>query len=74
MQYPLMFDTEPQWDIYTPGIEIVDPSGVQSTGLPFYKQLFWGLRFFRSVAFESATMGSRIVYDWEKACVRALLE
>ena len=43
MQYPLMFDTEPQWDIYTPGIEIVDPSRVQSTGLPFYKQLFWGL-------------------------------
>jgi len=62
--YPNLFDSAPNFDIYTPDIEVRDPTGVQFHGKNTYRQLFGLLRFFRSFIMESAEIRHKLVYDW----------
>ena len=50
--------------IYTPDVQLADPSGVQTRGLGSYKQFFAMIRLFRRVMIDRADVTYRLRYDW----------
>lgn len=70
--YPHMLYRAPEFSIYHEEIRVVDPSGVQLSGLNSYKQSF---RFAQSVVgvfydMEKSMVNHRMIYDWARGCIR----
>ena len=57
-------DRELVYDIYTPDVQLADPTGVQTRGLTSYKQFFGMIRLFRRVMIDRAEVTYRLRYDW----------
>lgn len=68
--YPRIFHEPLDFSIYSPNVELMDPSGVAFRGLPMYKRLFATMRFFRSALMDHAETKFRIVYDWTNQTLR----
>lgn len=70
--YPHILYRAPEFSIYHDDISVVDPSGVQLSGLNSYKQSF---RFAQSVVGvfydrEKSMITHRMVYDWARQSIR----
>mmetsp|Transcript_37623 Transcript_37623/g.82394 ORF Transcript_37623/g.82394 Transcript_37623/m.82394 type:complete len:287 (-) Transcript_37623:117-977(-) len=70
--YPHILHRAPEFSIYHDDISVVDPSGVQLSGLNSYKQSF---RFAQSVASvfydrQKSMITHRMVYDWARQSIR----
>eukprot|EP00566_Odontella_aurita_P037505 CAMPEP_0113560248 /NCGR_PEP_ID=MMETSP0015_2-20120614/19328_1 /TAXON_ID=2838 /ORGANISM="Odontella" /LENGTH=236 /DNA_ID=CAMNT_0000461937 /DNA_START=74 /DNA_END=784 /DNA_ORIENTATION=+ /assembly_acc=CAM_ASM_000160 len=70
--YPNMLHKTPDFSIFHKDLSVVDPSGVQLSGLKNYKHSF---RFLQTVvgffyAMESSTVGYRMVYDWARSSIK----
>lgn len=70
--YPHLLYRAPDFSIYHNEINVVDPSGVQLTGLKSYKQSF---RFAQSVVGlfydkDKSFISHRMVYDWARGSIR----
>lgn len=70
--YPALLVSSPDFSIYHEDIRVVDPSGVQLTGLPSYRNSF---HFFRSVSgvfydVSSSDVRHRMVYDFARSELR----
>lgn len=72
--YPEMLVRSPDFSIYHDDIKVVDPSGVQFSGLSSYKNSF---HFFRSVSGVfyntdkmSSTIRHRMIYDFARSTIR----
>lgn len=61
---PEFADRELQWDIYTPDVQLADPTGVQTRGLSGYKQFFGLIRMFRRVMIDDVDITFKLRYDW----------
>jgi len=61
---PAFADRELQWDIYTPNVQLADPTGIQTRGLQGYKQFFGLIRMFRRVMIEHVDVTFKLRYDW----------
>lgn len=70
--YPNMLHKQPEFDIYHEEISVVDPSGVQLTGLKNYQNSFSFLqtivRFFYNTS--ASTVQSRMIYDFARQSIR----
>lgn len=70
--YPHMLYKSPDFSIYNEDIEIVDPSGVQLSGLSNYKNSFSFLqtivRFFYNT--QASEVQSRMIYDFARQSIR----
>jgi len=70
--YPQMLDTTPDFSIYNDDIYVIDPSGVQLSGLGNYKNSFTFLqsiiRFFYNM--EQSSVQNRIMYDFARQSIR----
>jgi len=70
--YPHMLDVTPDFSIYTDDISVVDPSGVQLTGLANYKHSFNFLQtmigFFYNM--EQSGVQNRMMYDFARQTIR----
>ncbi|KAJ1457982.1 hypothetical protein M885DRAFT_514526 [Pelagophyceae sp. CCMP2097] len=62
--FPEFYNRELDWSIYTRGIEVRDPSGVQVKGLDNYKNVFSTIRFFKRVMVDKVDLTYRLRYDW----------
>ena len=70
--YPHLLYRAPDFSIYHEDINVVDPSGVQLTGLKSYKQSF---RFIQSVVGlfydkDKSFVSHRMIYDWARGSIR----
>ena len=70
--YPHLLYRAPEFSIYHDDINVVDPSGVQLTGLNSYKQSF---RFAQSIVGlfydkDKSYIKHRMVYDWARGSIR----
>jgi len=70
--YPQMLDTTPDFSIYNDDIYVIDPSGVQLSGLGSYKNSF---RFLQSIIrvfynMEQSNVQNRIMYDFARQSIR----
>eukprot|EP00567_Pseudictyota_dubia_P003345 CAMPEP_0197434734 /NCGR_PEP_ID=MMETSP1175-20131217/2428_1 /TAXON_ID=1003142 /ORGANISM="Triceratium dubium, Strain CCMP147" /LENGTH=194 /DNA_ID=CAMNT_0042963567 /DNA_START=210 /DNA_END=794 /DNA_ORIENTATION=- len=70
--YPNMLHKTPDFSIFHGELSVVDPSGVQLSGLNNYKHSF---RFLQTVVgffydMESSSVGFRMVYDWARSSIR----
>ena len=70
--YPHLLYRAPDFSIYHNEINVVDPSGVQLTGLNSYKQSF---RFVQSVVGllydkDKSFISHRMIYDWARGSIR----
>ena len=70
--YPHLLYRAPEFSIYHDDIKVVDPSGVQLTGLNSYKQSF---RFAQSIVGlfydkDKSSIKHRMVYDWARGSIR----
>ena len=70
--YPHLLYRAPDFSIYQNEINVVDPSGVQLTGLNSYKQSF---RFVQSVVGllydkDKSFISHRMIYDWARGSIR----
>ncbi len=70
--YPHLLYRAPEFSIYHDDIKVVDPSGVQLTGLNSYKQSF---RFAQSIVRlfydkDKSSIKHRMVYDWARGSIR----
>uniref|UniRef100_A0A7S3JV21 Uncharacterized protein n=1 Tax=Aureoumbra lagunensis TaxID=44058 RepID=A0A7S3JV21_9STRA len=54
--YAVFFDRDLRYEIYTKGLRIVDPSGVEIWGLAAYRQFFAAVRLFRKMACDDVSM------------------
>jgi len=61
---PDFADRELRWDIYTPDVQLADPTGVQTRGLQGYKQFFGLIRMFRRVMIDDVDVTFKLRYDW----------
>mmetsp|Transcript_14184 Transcript_14184/g.42281 ORF Transcript_14184/g.42281 Transcript_14184/m.42281 type:complete len:356 (+) Transcript_14184:142-1209(+) len=61
---PEFADREMDWSIYSPNIQLADPTGVQTKGLSSYKQFFGMIRLFRRVMIQNVDITYRLRYDW----------
>ncbi|CAB1098526.1 unnamed protein product [Ectocarpus sp. CCAP 1310/34] len=61
--YPTMLDEPLNFDIYTPDLQLRDPSGVILTGLPAYKRMFGTFRFVRKTLVHDVSTVFRLSYD-----------
>eukprot|EP00752_Nemacystus_decipiens_P009148 g8171.t1 len=68
--YPVMFEEPLDFDIYTPDLQLRDPSGVVLTGLPAYKRMFATFRFARKTLVHDLSTVFRISYDGSRQQVR----
>jgi hypothetical protein len=70
--YPEMLRREPNYDIYSEDISVVDPSGVQIRGLAGYKSSFKFLHSFLRLVYhaDKSTVQHRMVYDWARSSIR----
>eukprot|EP00903_Cladosiphon_okamuranus_P013548 g12620.t1 len=68
--YPIIFDEPMDFDIYTPDLQLRDPSGVVLTGLPAYKRMFATFRFARKTLVHDLSTVFRISYDGSRQQVR----
>jgi hypothetical protein len=70
--YPNMLHKQPEFDIYHEDISVVDPSGVQLTGIKNYQHSFSFLqtlvRFFYNTS--ASTVQNRMVYDFARQSIR----
>lgn len=70
--YPHMLYQTPDFSIYNENINVLDPSGVQLTGLKNYKHSFTFLqtlvRFFYNT--DVSTVQSRMIYDFARSSIR----
>lgn len=68
--YPVLFETEPDFSIYEDSIELTDPSGVSIRGLSMYKFLYALLRMLR-YTMASVEVKSKVCYaGWDPLKVR----
>jgi hypothetical protein len=67
---PYIFVHEPDMSIFTPELELRDPSGVQFSGLAVYKKVFGLARFLRKFAMSHCEAKHKLTYDWMKQQVR----
>ena len=51
------------YDIYTPDVQLADPTGVQTRGLTSYKQFFGMIRLFRRVMIQNVGAGAASIFD-----------
>lgn len=70
--YPKMLTREPDFDIFSKDISVMDPSGVQISGLSNYKSSFRFLQtmvkwFYNS---DKSMVQHRMVYDWARSSIR----
>jgi len=70
--YPHMLDTTPDFSIYNDDIYVIDPSGVQLSGLGNYKNSF---KFLQSIIrlfynMEQSNVQNRIMYDFPRQSIR----
>jgi len=70
--YPKMLTREPNFEIFSDDISVVDPSGVQISGLSNYKSSFRFLQtlikwFYNS---DRSIIQHRMVYDWARSSIR----
>ena len=70
--YPDMLRREPNFEIYSKEISVVDPSGVQIKGLNTYKSSFKFLQTFIKLLYQvdRSTIQHRMVYDWARSSIR----
>ena len=70
--YPELLRREPNFDIFTNDIKVVDPSGVQISGLSKYKSSFKFLQTFIGLFYnkEKSMVQHRMVYDWARSSIR----
>jgi len=70
--YPHMLDVTPDFSIYSDDISVLDPSGVQLTGLGNYKTSFSFLQtmigFFYNM--EQSSVQNRMMYDFARQTIR----
>lgn len=70
--YPKLLHTMPEFSIYHDQIKVVDPSGVQLSGVKSYKQSF---RFTQTIIglfydVDKSMINHRMVYDWARQSIR----
>lgn len=70
--YPTILTKMPDFDIYNEEINVVDPSGVQLTGLNSYKNSFSFLQTLVRFFYNTSASGvqSRMVYDFARQSIR----
>ncbi|CAM9776699.1 unnamed protein product, partial [Hapterophycus canaliculatus] len=68
--YPTLLDEPLDFGIYTPDVQLRDPSGVVLTGLPAYKRMFGTFRFARKTFVHDVSTVFRLSYDGSRQQVR----
>ena len=74
--YPTLLTDDPDWGVYHPRIEVVDPTGVRMTGLENYKMAFGfvhGVVKWFYCEERSRMTSVRVGYDWARKCIRCVL-
>ena len=74
--YPELLTRDPNWDVYHPNIEAIDPTGVRMTGLENYKMAFGfvhGVVRWFYCEDRSGMTSVRVGYDWARKCIRCVL-
>lgn len=70
--YPYMLYKTPEFSIYNEQINVLDPSGVQLTGLKNYKHSFTFLQTLVRIFYNTdvSTVQSRMIYDFARQSIR----
>jgi hypothetical protein len=74
--YPELLTRDPNWNVYHPNIEAIDPTGVRMTGLENYKMAFGfvhGVVRWFYCEDRSGMTSVRVGYDWARKCIRCVL-
>jgi len=70
--YPVLLTKNPQWHIYHPDLEVIDPTGVSLHGLENYKMAFGFIHGFVNLFYcaEKSGLVLRVIYDQARKCIR----
>ena len=76
LDYPELLTRDPDWRVYHPKIEAIDPTGVRMTGLENYKMAFGfvhGVVKWFYCEDRSGMTSVRVGYDWARKCIRCVV-
>jgi hypothetical protein len=70
--YPDILTEPPDYSIYDPNLEIIDPAGVKLHGLKNYRNAFRLVHTIVNLFYcpERSLLTYRLVYDWARNCIR----